>query len=168
MAKIVKISDFIGEFALQQSQFTNLQSFIDKYEKHYLNELLGLELSDLLYADIVSPSVVPITAMYLTIFNHLVYENSCEQNISFGIKEMLVGFIYWDFVRTNGIKLTVNGYVNQQSEVSTPVDWNNTNIYTIYNMTVKTYRAIQIYVINNFATYPEFKGVMKSYTHGLL
>lgn len=165
MAKIVQTTDFVGKYKVTANSFTttHLQSFIDKYEKKYLYDLLGVELGDLFYADIVTPFTAPTTLIYSTIFNTLSLDYNCTQVRSDGIKEMLVGFIYWEFVRTQSVVNTPLGGVMPSNEVSTIPDWNSTQIYQVYNEAVKNYRSIQIYINNNMTLYPLYNGLMKSY-----
>ena len=171
MGKIVKTTDFIGKYAISQNSHNtnNLQAFIDKYEKVYLRDLLGLNLGDLLYADIASGTFLPpVTARYATLFNAIAQElNGCDV-ISDGIKEMLLGFIYWEYVKTSSINNTVTGNIAAQNEVGSHVDFCNTEVYNNYNEAIKSYRAIQIYINENSSTYPEFNGKMKVKAHWAL
>lgn len=162
MGKIVKPADFVGKYSISQNSFntTDLQAFIDKYEKVYLRELLGLTLGDLLHADI-TPFNPPATARFQDIFNPIALEiNNCDI-ISDGIKEILTCFIYWEFVKSQSVSNSVTGVVAAQNEVSSQVDFNKTEVYNIYNLGIDNYRAIQVYINNNSSTYPEFKGKMK-------
>lgn len=168
MGKIVKTTDFVGKYSISQSSFntTDLQAFIDKYEKVYLRDLLGLTLGDLLYTDIASGTFLPpVTTRYSVLFNAIAQEiNGCDV-ISNGIKEMLLGFIYWEFVKTASTHNTITGNVMAQNEVSEQVDFSSTEIYNNYNEAINSYRAIQIYINANSSTYPEFNGKMKVKAH---
>jgi hypothetical protein len=75
---------------------------------------------------------------------------------------MLLGFIYFQYVRDNRVKQTMNGAVEQQTEVSSKSD--NTFLYPRYNQAVTTYRAIQVYILDNLTTYSTFLGVRKRHT----
>jgi hypothetical protein len=166
MAKIIQITDFKDKYAITQNSFstTSLQSFINNYELKYLYDLLGVTLGDLLYADITTPFAEPDTLIYQTIFNSLNYDDSNIQIRSNGIKEMLLGFIYFEYTRTQNVQNTITGNVQAQNEVSQLVNYGSTPIYFNYNEAVKTYRSIQIYINDNLTVYPTFNGLMKSYT----
>jgi len=168
MGKIVKTTDFVGKYSISQNSFngSDLQAFIDKYEKVYLRDLLGLVLGDLLYADIAGSTFLPpVTARYTVIFNAIAQEiNGCDV-VSNGIKEMLLGFIYFEFVKTQSVHNTTTGNVMAQNEVSVQVDWNSTEVYNNYNEAINSYRAIQIYINENSSTYPEYNGKMKVKAH---
>jgi len=166
MAKIVQISDFKGKYAVSQNAFdtVSLQSFIDKYEPKYLYDLLGVALGDLLLADIATPFTVPTTLIYQTIFNTLNVDDAYVTQIrSNGIKEMLVGLIYFEYIRTKNVVNTPVGSVTAQNEVSTIANWGTTDIYTNYNESVNTYKTIQYYISINSTVYPLFSGFTKGY-----
>lgn len=164
MGKILKTTDFVGKYSISQNSFTiqKLQSFIDKYEKVYLYDMLGVTLGDLLYNDIASGTFLPpASAIYATLFNPLQTLLICSTWRSEGIKDMLTAFIYWEFVKDQAVVNTITGPVNQQSEVSNLVDWNSTNIYSIYNAGIISYTVIQAYVTQNKTDYPDYAGITK-------
>jgi hypothetical protein len=167
MSKIIKTTDFVGIYAISQNSnsTTVLQSYIDKYETLYIYDLLGKELGDLFLADISPAYSNPATAKYLTINNSLSIDFINNEVRSNGIKEMLIGFIYFEYVRKNTVKNTLVGNIIAANEVSTQSDWNNTNIYFNYNEAVRTYNSIQIYIEQNLGNYPEYNGNIKKYTN---
>lgn len=166
MAKIVQISDFKGEYAITMNAFsgTHLQSFIDKYELIYLRDLLGIDLSDALYTDITTPFTAPSNVIYSKIFNKLAYDKDYRQIVSNGIKEMLVGFMFFEYTRFQQIQNTITGNIQANNEVSTPASWGQTSVYNNYNKAIDTYRSIQYYVCENTTDYPLFNGIHKGYT----
>jgi hypothetical protein len=167
MAKIVRTTDFIGKYSITQNNFltTTLQAFIDKYEIKYLNDLLGVNLATLFYADITTPFTEPDTQIYKDLYNSFASEiNGCDV-VSDGLKEMLIGFIYFHYVSESPVKITPTGGVVAQNEVSTTVDFNSTQVYENYNEAVKTYRSVQIYINDNTTVYPTYNGKMKSFNH---
>lgn len=168
MAKILQTTDFTGKYAISQNNFntSDLQAFIDKYESIYVYDLLGVELGNLLLDDITTDFAPPVTTKYATIFNVLSQDEPLVR--SNGIKEMLLGFVYFEFVRTQTVQNTLVGNVLNQNEVSVNVDFANTVVYLNYNEAIRTYRGIQCYVLHNFAIYPEFKGLMKTFAHTLI
>ncbi len=170
MGKIVRTSDFIGKYAISQNSFniTDLQAFIDKYEKEYVYDLLGIALGKLFLNDITTNFSEPETQKYNDLYNSMYEDNTGSYNgeiRSDGVKEMLLGFIYWEFVKSNTSNNTITGNVVMQNETSQQTDWNLTEVYNNYNEAVKTHRAIQIYINNNPGAYPEFNGKMKVINH---
>ena len=168
MAKILQTTDFTGKYAISQNNFntSDLQAFIDKYESIYVYDLLGVELGNLLLDDITTDFTPPVTTKYATIFNVLSQDDPLVR--SNGIKEMLLGFVYFEFVRTQTVQNTLVGNVLNQNEVSVNVDFANTVVYLNYNEAIRTYRGIQCYVLDKFTDYPEFKGLMKTFAHALV
>lgn len=151
MGKIVKTTDFVGEYAIQQNIYatSDLQAFIDKYEIEYLRDLFGPVFAALFYADISTPYAQPVNADYAALFNPI----QTDEIRSEGIKEMLLGFIYWEYCRKDSVKKTLTGHVTAQNEVSSQVDAINTQLYLLYNKAVKTYVMIAKYIDLNEATY---------------
>ena len=166
MGLFVTINDFTGKFALSTGMYanTNIQSYIDRYEDIYLTELLGVKLYDLFIADLVSN--VPVTAKYTKIFNAFKEELDIRLIISKGMKDMLVGFIYFEYMKDSITQTTPIGVVKQSTENSTPISA-HTPIYLRYNESIKNYRAIQDYIMQNLSTYPLFRGYTKQYAYWL-
>lgn len=165
-AKIVQTTDFVAKYAISQNSFSesDLQSFIDKYELQYLYDLLGVDLTTAFLADITTPFTSPSTPIYATIFNPLATDEAtfCHKQLrSNGIKEMLIGFIYWEFVRMQKVQTTLVGSIVQSAETSREADWSETNLFVNYNSSVKTYQAIQYYISKNKTDYPDYNGLQK-------
>lgn len=161
MGKIVKTTDFIGPYAISQNTFitANLQSFIDKFEKVYIRKMLGLTLGDLFYADIaVGTFLQPANPLYSVLFNPIAVELNGREIVSNGVKEILIGFIFWEYTRTANVTNTITGNVVQQNETSQVVDWNQTTIYNIYNEAVKSYTNVQYFINNDLTDYPDYNG----------
>ena len=164
MGLFVTINDFTGKFAISTGMYanTNIQSYIDRYEDIYLTELLGVKLYNLFIADLVSN--VPVTAKYTKIFNAFKEELDIRLIISKGMKDMLVGFIYFEYMKDSVTQTTPIGVVKQSTENSTPISA-HTPIYLRYNESIKNYRAIQDYIMQTLGTYPDFRGYMKQYAY---
>lgn len=170
MAKIVQTTDFVGKYKLTQNnlQTSNLQSFIDKYELKYLRDLLGVELATLLLADITTNYAGPNTQKYKDIYNSFASDDSelfCKQYYSNGIKEMLTGFIYFEYVRTTATIHTMTGVVKPQNEVSSIASFEETNLYSNYNEAMISYKAIQKFICSNSTDYAEYNGISKQNNH---
>lgn len=161
---ILKTSDFIGFHDISQNKFTkvDLEAYILKCEKSSLEEMLGCELAALLIADL-DVNNNPQTPRFITIWNSFcedTFRCNCLFYKSEGIKEMLKGFIYYNYVKNQPEKNTIAGNVEAKAEVSTPLSNNAKQVNTNerYNNAVKTFRAIQSKVSIESTTYPEFKG----------
>ena len=163
MSLIVQTTDFTGRHQIAQNTYNTvvLQSFIDTYEEKYLIDLLGVDLFNLFKANVTN--YAPTNTPYTTIFNPIRQDwNGCILESS-GIKNMLLGFIYFEFCRSNSVKNTISGFATNNVENSTTPDFSNSQIYTVYNLSIKNYRVIQQYILNNSASFTLFNGQMKSY-----
>ena len=113
------------------------------------------------------PIAIPLDPLFSFIYEPFTWQNGIqywEILYSYGIKEMLVGFIYFEIMKDSITMNTLAGSVAQKSENSTGAI---TTIYGKYNDAVKTYQAIQTYIIYNSGSYPSFRGNSKQYAHWL-
>lgn len=170
MGFYVNSTDFVGKFEIHQGIYdtANINAYIQKYELRYLVEMLGVELYNLYYADAnTNPNKIPADPLFLYIYNPFQYQNGMDYwtlLYSYGIKEMLLGFIYFEFMKDFITASTLAGVVTQKSENS---EGAITTIYGKYNDAVKTYKAIQTYILHNSGSYPKFRGQAKQYAYWL-
>jgi len=179
---ILTTSDFTGEFAITSDQFTQakLQAYIDMNDERLLYDLLGVELADLLIADLVGG--VPQTPIYQAFFNPFAEDNPkgncliffpwgrsyyfedwhcCNHNTYYhskGIKYYLKTAIWFLYTRDYIGEPAVQGNVKRDSTNSTMVNYNSRFVATKYNDGVSTARAIQWYIKENESDYSEFNG----------
>ena len=145
------VQDFTGKYQLSTGMYdvAKLQDYIDKYEKRYLIELFGAKMYDEFISDL-DVSNVPESPNFQKIFNPF-YENITLRQliISEGIIEMLKGFVYFEYSKDLINQMTPFGNVRPISENSEPVSTLYSMIYARYNEAVKSYRAIQAYIMVN-------------------
>lgn len=160
MGILINKSDFVGEYDLVKSNSDNINAYIAKYEPKILRELMGSDLLALFQANLNNQ--IPTDPIYLDLYNPFVKEvNGCVLE-SEGIKTMVLGMVYFFLSRKAKIKASMNGPVENQTEVSQPA--NTTFLPLSYNESVNTYRAIQQFCYaNKAAVYPTFIGVHKGY-----
>ena len=143
-----------GKFELHHGMYeqAKIQAYIDKYERQYLVKLLGVELFNQFVADLVAN--VPQTAKYIKIYNPFEYDNvNCYIYISEGMIDMIKGFVYYQYLKD----LTNN--VRPLGENSENVSTLNSMIYTRYNDSVRTYKAIQQYMCDYSSDYLKYNGI---------
>ena len=143
--------DFTGKHELHTGLYdqSKLQDYIDRYEKKYLIEMFGATLFDDFIADL-DVNNVPQSPNFIQIFGDFHLNVSLhELLISEGVLEMLKGFIYFEYSKDQMNQQTPFGNVTQLSENSKKVTTLNSMIYTRYNEAVKTYNAIQKFMILN-------------------
>lgn len=154
---VLNVSDFASsKYEVSVSEFTidRIQEYIDRYETMLLIQLMGKELYDLW-----DGSTDPI---YLKLTNAWVEQLSdgCVVQ-SRGIVDMLAGFVYFEYVRDQYTQQTINGAVKAKGQNSDPANFPMTMLHTRYMEALDNYNAIQAYIKDNAATYPEYNGVTK-------
>lgn len=170
---LLSVTDFTGFFNIPTSNSrettTLLQTYIDRYEKTYLCNLMGVELAELFIADLANVTqetrfAVIQDAFYLDDPNTtgVMYESK-------GLVDMLTGVIFYHFVTERSALLTTNGVsvsVTETGEILSPE-----GAYRFaerkFNQMLATWEAIQWY-IEDYAPseypndadrlYPEFNG----------
>jgi hypothetical protein len=163
MANITTVANYVGKFEI----FTNgantakLTDFITRYEEGFLVDLLGVDFYNVWRADIDGGSP---SAANLFIYNAFNYQggNNCLILKSRGVEDMLLGFIYFEYLRDLKTQQTISGGVKIKGENSSRAGYSNTR--NRYNESVDTYQDIQAYICDNLQDYPDFNGVSKSLT----
>ena len=157
MADVLTISDFdLGKnsIATNTYQDNQLQWYIDKYEKHYLLLLLGVEEYDRFINDLVAG--VPVSPEWVVIFDPLTETIGRQLVTSRGMKEMLKGLIYFHYVRDNMVKQTTTGNVRTSSENGENISSTSALIQSRFNDSISDFKNIQLYIHNNDSNYPDW------------
>jgi hypothetical protein len=165
---ILQLSDFTeGKFALHSGMYTqtDIQSYINKYEKRYLLDLLGADLGNEFVTDVQLGSGTPTEPRFLDIFNPIELDYGVELILSDGIKEMLKGFIYYEYLKDQVSQVTAVGMLTPKGENSEPVSGLFTQMYTRYNDAVRSYRSVQRYILTKRGDYSGFNGRQKSLSY---
>lgn len=121
---LVDKSDFKGKWEVAQNNSSNLDSYIERYEKAILVDLMGEDLADDFILDPAD-----------TKWDDL-------KDVGFGLTSLLVGFIYFEYVRDLPFRVTNQGIVYQ-------LDDNASQVITVlalkqrYNECVDNYRLMQ-------------------------
>jgi len=183
MSIFVQKTDFVGQYAIPTDKYTklNLQQYIDKYEVLYLQNLLGCDLYELFKADyllgpppteprflqIWEPFCKDVTTvgygLWYNGYDYYDYEDCPKQLISQGMKEMLLGFIYWEFVGDMSVKVDIGGIYKNDQANGEPATFEESKLYKNYNESIDTYCAIQYYICWNPDSYDysEYNGIKK-------
>jgi hypothetical protein len=167
---ITTLDDYkVGYFKLpfNDSNLKDLQSFIDRQELGYLEDLLGCELAQLFIDDLDSITNLPVTQRFIDIYNRFCYESNCLQIKSNGLNEVLKSFIWSDYIRYIQTPQTLVGTKQNNSEVSINLGLQASRITEVYNNGIDSYCAIQYFINDNISNYPEYEGVSKKYTSWL-
>ncbi len=159
MPNIVEISDFIGAAKIQKGTFNTdpFNSIRDEFSDDYIYRLLGVELGDLFLADL-DANGVPQTARFITIFNAIKQDRDNGGILnSKGIKYYITMIVFFFYARNNNIAISLAGNKVTVSENSNNLV-DQTKLVSDYNKGIDTAKAIQIFINEDSATYPEYNG----------
>ncbi len=165
MADILSISDFdTGKSKVNYNTYqeTDFEAYIDRYEKQYLIELLGVTEYGNFIADLSGG--VPVTAKFLTLFNPLAVELNDMNIVTDGMKEMLKGFVYFHWVRDNMTSQTTVGSKQTQSENADNISATSALIQSRFNDSVDAFLSIQYYIEQNDSDYEDYNGKQIGYS----
>lgn len=165
MGVLIVESDFAGKFFVNQDTYNlaKLTAMIADKEEDYLSELLGADLYALFKADLTAK--VPISAIYLTIYNAFKKDYNGGIVSSKGMKDMILGFIYFEYMRSVPYKNTSMGAVINQPDLSDSATNSFMGLYKYYNDSVNIFNNIQWKIQQNSSDYPLFNGIRKEITH---
>jgi len=155
---ILSTTDFTGKYQISTGMYDTdkLQDYINRYEPRYLKELFGVSLYNDFQSDLLNN--VPQSPNFLVVFNPLsedmgynfYYFNGIYEGVnqidSEGIKEMLKGFIYFEYVKDLSNQITPIGLVKPQNENSTVANTLFSMMYTRYNEAIRSYNSIRDFI----------------------
>lgn len=162
MAILLTTADFeAGEYQIAQTSEDTalLLTYINKHETSYIRRVLGRTLGDLFIAN-VSPG--PASGRYETIKNAF-YEQDDSECVyeSKGMKDILMGIIYYFFVSENQVRHTQSGVTIATAEVSSILSPENAALKGdfAWNDAVSSIKAIQWYCgVEHAEDYEEYAG----------
>lgn len=142
MGVLIVKEDFTGRYAIPQTVYSELDSFINDREEPYLIELLGASFYEAFKNDLANK--VPQTQKFLKIFNAFRIDYNFEIVESKGMKDMLKGFVFFEYMRNTAYKGTTQGMVINSADTS--VNVSPANLFAFYNDSVASYKSIQMYI----------------------
>jgi len=156
---IVTNEDFVGEFQISTDKYSKdvLDGYITRYENKFINQLLGCELAELFIADLVNG--VPQDQRFIDIFEPFCKQEDTWIWESAGMKEMLIGMIYFELVKNNNTYVATGGNKAKLAENSKIAGSIWHNVYARWNLSVETACAIQWFIEDDNVTYPEHEGI---------
>lgn len=155
---ILSIQDFTGKYQVSHGMYSQatLQDYINRYEPRYLKELFGIDFYNEFQSDLLNN--VPQSPNFLVLFNPLsddlgynfYYFNGIYEGVnqidSEGIKEMLKGFIYFEYVKDLSNQITPIGLTKPENENSTVANTLFSMMYTRYNEAIRSYNSIREFI----------------------
>lgn len=162
---IVSNSDFVGKYALALTQYNVdlIDSYISRYEPYYLNQLLGANLNNLLQAELLVNNP-PTTPIYKIIYDPLTYDFYPQVISTLGIKEMLIGFIYYHYILDKQQNQTPIGTTYPNAENSNVLTLNSITINR-FNESIESFKGIQQYIQDHISDYPTYNGQYLGYEY---
>jgi hypothetical protein len=144
---IVSIPDFTGKYQLSTGMYdqAKLQDYINRYEPRYLKELFGIDLYNEFNSDLFVFNPLSEDLGYSFYHFNGLYEG-VNQIDSEGIKEMLKGFIYFEYAKDLVNVMTPFGNVKQAAENSEVANTLFSMMYTRYNEAIRSYSSIRNYI----------------------
>ncbi len=179
---LTKPSDYKGTVAISKNKYdkADLQLYLDELEPEYLKDLLGCDLYDAFVADLaLAPVGQPTAQRFIDIYNafcididticytydwyntYYAYYSLNSQNRSRGIKEMLKGFMYLEYVRDQEKTNSSVGVSKSKGVASDLIGANKAGLKKAYNKSIKDYWNIQYFICQDLTTYPEYNGIRK-------
>ena len=169
MANIIEISDCIGSQNIQKGKFTTpiFDDIRDEQTNPFLYQVLGATLGDLFLTNFNAATPTTLDPRFQVIYDALVSETSSGTPvISKGIKDMVKNVVWFYFARDNNVQIALTGNTSTLSENSNQ-NADGLNLGKNYNKAIDTGIAIQWYINQNSATYPEYKGQYLDYVVGI-
>lgn len=161
MGLIIASSDFSSIIATDVYTVDEIDGAIDTYEKQLIYELLGVELANLFIGDLNNG--VPTSQRFLDIFESWFKELNDEVYQSVGMKQMLVWWVFFFYVREQWQDNSIQGNVENEGSINRDSRMSYVTLIKNYNVAIKTYKSIQEFITQNPDTYPEYKGMYKEY-----
>lgn len=169
---ILQPSDFIGFQGLPQGNLptAKILVFINRYERKYLNQILGVTLAGLLIADLDPVTHIPQTTRFLNIFNAIDIQQATGDvsfvdnkiHHSLGLKDILLCLIFFHFIVDTQVSIGQAGVVQSSADgvrSLSPREAART-AEKVWNDSLEYIEAIQWYCYRYLpATYPEYLGI---------
>ena len=161
MGVIIASSDFSSIIATDVYTVEEIDGAIDTYELQLIYELLGVELAKLFLDDLSGG--VPTTQRFTDIFESWFKTINNEVVQSIGMKQMLVWWVFFFYVREQWQDNSIQGNVENDGSINRDSRMSYATLQKNYNTAIKTYKSIQAFIEDNLTTYPEYKGMCKEY-----
>jgi hypothetical protein len=158
----ITLDDFRGKYVVAKNSIhvnEKLEQIIEENTLVYLSKVVGVELANLINADLVDG--VPVNPDFLELYNPFIiqetnvfFENKIYSSI--GMKKMLLGFVYFEIIKASKEEPSlVGGTIAPITENSTQLPISQM-ANTIFNESVYTAFAIQIKCEREREKYPTY------------
>jgi hypothetical protein len=154
MGEFINNTDFTGRYQLASNpnEDARITAYILDFEKSIIYKIFGIELGK----DVIAN---PLDTLNEFVINEFTYEDGCVQLHSKGLKNALLGIVYWHIITEGRLKPSpLNGVGQNKVEVKKQ-DTSIQEVYSRWNESVDTIKAIQSYLCIKSSDYPTYKGL---------
>ncbi len=171
---IVDPNDFVTDGSFwqmpnDQKVILGLKTYINKFEAKYIYQILGQVQGDLMIADCNANNGVPIIPDNLAIFNAINLNDTNDRQAlrqSEGLKNVLLGLIYYEFATSRQWRITLAGFTNTEVDTAEKLTYRSVAILAEekWNEAVGWIHTIQWYcliysaMVSPPGNYTNFKG----------
>lgn len=158
MPNIIEITDFTGAYSISTDEFTEVEFEVIRDDEQFavIYDMLGAELGQLFIDDLDS-SGIPQEARFTSLYEAFKTDYCGAIIKSEGIKAMVKYDLYFKIVRDNNITVAITGNLKSEGENSSP-EQSTAWLVRTYNRMIDTAQAIQWFICQNSADYPEYNG----------
>lgn len=158
MSNIVEISDFDGQFKISTDQYTeaNFEAIRDACQFDLIYEMLGATLGQA-FIDDLDAGGVPQNPLFTALYVAFVEDDGSDIVKSIGIKVMVRNYVFVKYARENQVLVAMTGNQESKQENSDSVK-SITWLVNKYNDAISTAQAIQWYIGEHSADYPDYNG----------
>lgn len=158
MPNIVEITDFTGTWKISTDQYTKVDfdDTRDEVQFELIYEIMGATMGQA-YIDDLNASGVPADPLYLALYNSFTQDDNTELIKSEGIKAMVKYHVYFRYIREQNIQKAITGNVENKHE-NAQAARSISFLIKAYNRAIETAKAIQWYICQNSADYPDYNG----------
>lgn len=159
MSLFVKIADFETICPMDKYTIVTLQKYLDDLEECYLIRLLGATLFEEFKTDFEIIGTIPTEQRFLDIWNAFNEDYNTSIISSKGIKNMLIGFIAFEFLRDEMVKKNIAGLVQNEAVNGVVASFQSSDLLKLHNTSVETLNAIRWKIKEDLTTYDGYNGI---------
>ncbi len=155
---ILSEQDFkTGDLQISENDYSDLDAFItDAIETSYIRKMFGTTLGDVFLADLSGDPSVPTSPEWLAVFAQFDVDRSGYSEPCTGIKEILKGFIYRDYVSQQSVINQAGGNKSVRVEASDNEGFPKKSTI-FYNRAIENYCILIYFLDQDSATYTDLK-----------
>ena len=155
----IKVAEFEALLATNAKANIVIQEYIDRFEKKYIHQILGVKLGDLFLADAEPP---PSTGVFKVLEDPISEQEDRRIYESLGMRKLLVFFILYHYVKDKQSAQGLSGTIFSNVETAIVLGFENATRYgeVRFNEALVWARTIQWFACEfKPEDYPKYDGV---------